>query len=189
RSAMQKIIKIGQCCVRKGPLQKKLAHYCGLKNIPMLKMVKRVPTCWNTMYNVVDHVVKLRKALNAITKLPEYNTGRPTQQLKHFFPDDADWAILAALLPILKILYDATNCISTSQYPMLHEVIPMMDILNCTLEESFNYETLPLVIHRGVQHTLVVLDKCYSKVDYSLMWKTAMCVLLSLLKRFLTKLL
>ena len=103
RSAMQKIIKIGQHCVRKGPLQKKLAYYCGLKNIPVLKMVKRVPTRWNTMYNVVDRALKLRKALDAITKLPEYNTGRPTQRLKRFFLDDADWAILAALLPILKV--------------------------------------------------------------------------------------
>ncbi|KAE9390045.1 hypothetical protein BT96DRAFT_796710, partial [Gymnopus androsaceus JB14] len=64
----------------------------------------------------------------------------------------------------------ATNHISTSQYPMLHEDILMMDILNCTLEESFNDEMLPLAIHCGIQHALVVLDKYYSKVDYSLMW-------------------
>lgn len=59
---------------------------------------------------------------------------------------------------------------------MLHEVIPMMDILNKELETAFNNEKHPLVVRRGIQHALVVLDKYYSKVDYSLMWKTSMCM-------------
>lgn len=66
RSAMRKIIKIGQCCARKGPLQKTWARYCKLKNVPKLKMVKRVPTRWNTMYNVVHRAWRLRKALDAM---------------------------------------------------------------------------------------------------------------------------
>lgn len=106
RSAMQKIIKLGQRCVRKGALQKKLVYYCGLKNIvPALKMIKRVPTRWNTMYNVVDRALALRKALDAITKLPEYRTGRPTQRLNRFFLEKEEWDILAALLPILKVRF------------------------------------------------------------------------------------
>lgn len=56
----------------------------------------------------------------------------------------------------------------------------MMDILNNALEECFNDESLPLIVRRGVQSALVVLDKYYSKVDYSLMWRTAMCALLYL---------
>lgn len=65
---------------------------------------------------------------------------------------------------------------------MLHEVIPMMDILNKELETAFNNEKHPLVVRHGIQHALVVLDKYYSKVDYSLMWKTSMCMLLSVVE-------
>ena len=105
RSAMQKIIKLGQRCTRKSALQKKLAYYCGLKKIPVLKMVKRVPTRWNTMYNVVDHAITLRQALDAICKSPELNVGRPTKRLKRFLLVDAEWDILEALLPVFKVRF------------------------------------------------------------------------------------
>lgn len=74
-SAMQKVIKLGQCCTRKSALQRKLVCYCGLKKIPVLKMVKCVPTRWNTMYNVVDCAITLRQALDVICKSLELDVS------------------------------------------------------------------------------------------------------------------
>lgn len=103
RSAVQKIIKLGQRCAHKGPLQKALKLYCKLRNIPPLKMVKRVATRWNTMYNVVDRAIKLRKALNSLCRSPELNVGRPTKRLKRYLLSDDEWSILEAMLPVLAV--------------------------------------------------------------------------------------
>ncbi|KAJ3738528.1 hypothetical protein EV360DRAFT_21004, partial [Lentinula raphanica] len=175
RSAMQKIIKIGHRCARKSPLQKSLAEYCQLRNIKKLKMVKRVPTRWNTMYNVVDRALKLRKAIHSLTLSPTHNVGPPTKRLKRYHLSDEEWLILESLRPLLKVfisalLHDATTRISSSKYPMLHEVIPIIDVLNKKLEEAVANNALPLVVRRGVQRAIMVLDKYYSRTDESIMW-------------------
>ncbi|KAJ3817739.1 hypothetical protein F5880DRAFT_1466505, partial [Lentinula raphanica] len=68
----------------------------------------------------------------------------------------------------------ATTRISSSKYPMLHEVIPIIDVLNKKLEAAVANTALPLVVRRGVQRAIMVLDKYYSRTDESIMWKTAM---------------
>lgn len=64
---------------------------------------------------------------------------------------------------------------SVDTYPMLHQVIPAMDILNAELEAFLRNPDLPAVIRRAIQRGLIVLDKYYALTDASLMWKTAMC--------------
>ena len=101
---MQKIIKIGQCCAWKGPLQKTLAHYCMLKNVPKLKMVKWVPTCWNTMYIVVHHARHLRKALDAMCNgAPQNSDPIHTKYLRCFTLSSDEWGILEKLEPVLMV--------------------------------------------------------------------------------------
>ncbi|KAJ3823931.1 hypothetical protein F5880DRAFT_1481273, partial [Lentinula raphanica] len=126
------------------------------------------------MYNVVDRALSLRKAIHSLTLSPAHNMGPPTKRLKRFNLSDEEWAILESLLPLLKLLLDATTRISSSKYPMLHKVIPIIDVLNKRLEEAVANTALPLVVHRGVQRAIMVLDKYYSKTDESIMWKTAM---------------
>lgn len=75
-----------------------------------------------------------------------------------------------------QLLNNATNRISTSQYPMIHEVIPIMDLLNNRLEVFFNDTSLPGVVRQGIQRAIIVLDKYYALTDESIMWKTAMCM-------------
>ncbi len=54
-----------------------------------------------------------------------------------------------------------------------------MDSLNQKLELVFNDQTCPAIIRKAVQRGLIVLNKYYSLTDDSVMWKTAMRVLLS----------
>lgn len=101
---MQKIIKIGQRCARKGPLQKTLARYCKLKNVPKLKMVKRVPTRWNTMYVVVNCAWRLRKALDAMCNgAPQNSNPVHTKRLRCFALSSEEWDILEKLEPVLMV--------------------------------------------------------------------------------------
>ncbi|KAF9062918.1 hypothetical protein BDP27DRAFT_1186921, partial [Rhodocollybia butyracea] len=85
------------------------------------------------------------------------------------------WGLLQCMEPISKfILNEATNWISTSKYPTLHQVILTMDILNDKLEKEFNNTACSAVICRAIQRGIIVLDKYYSLTDESIMWKTAM---------------
>lgn len=77
---------------------------------------------------------------------------------------------------------------SMSQHPMIHEVIPYMDIINKEFEQTLladkNTEDdaprkVPLVICKAVQKGLIILNKYYVKTDESVMWKTAMCIFTS----------
>ncbi len=61
---------------------------------------------------------------------------------------------------------------------MLHEVIPIMDILNRKMEAMTNDTTLPNIIRRAVQRGIMVLDKYYALTDESIIGKTAMCMYL-----------
>ncbi|KAF5336727.1 hypothetical protein D9757_015382 [Collybiopsis confluens] len=164
RAAVQKIIRLGHRCANRSLFQKELVRLCILHKMDPLKMVKRVATRWNTMYTVIKRALKLKNPLNALCDLSEFNKDRrPTQRLKRLLLTGEEWAFLEQLLPILKLLYDATNRVSKSNWPMLHEVIPTMELLNRKLEEYI-----------GVQQALLVLDKYYAKTDESIMWKTAM---------------
>ncbi len=57
---------------------------------------------------------------------------------------------------------------------MLHEVIPIMDLLNDELKKIVNNASQPSVIRKAVQRAITVLDKYYTLTDDSIMWKTAM---------------
>lgn len=66
-------------------------------------MIKRVATRWNTMCDVVERAIKLKKPLESLTMLPEWNKG--TKKLRHFRLTAAEWDILEQLLPVLKVCF------------------------------------------------------------------------------------
>ncbi len=68
----------------------------------------------------------------------------------------------------------ATECISWSGALLLHEVILTMDILTWELKKALKNMALLLCVHLGVSQGLAIIDKYYSKMDESIMWKTAM---------------
>ncbi len=68
----------------------------------------------------------------------------------------------------------ATERISRSGAPLLHEVIPTMDILTRELKKALKNTALLPCVHAGVSQRLSIIDKYYSKTDESIMWKTAM---------------
>lgn len=49
----------------------------------------------------------------------------------------------------------------------------MMDILMWELEKAVKNTVLLPCVHAGVSQGLAIIDKYYSKMDESIMWKTA----------------
>ncbi|PBK89306.1 hypothetical protein ARMGADRAFT_936027, partial [Armillaria gallica] len=86
---------------------------------------------------------------------------------------DEEWEVLIQLQPVLEIFLKATECISCSVVPLLHEVIPTMDSITKKLEKYLEDATLYPAVHVGVACGLAITDKYYSKTNESIMWKTA----------------
>ncbi|PBL01890.1 hypothetical protein ARMGADRAFT_883386, partial [Armillaria gallica] len=68
----------------------------------------------------------------------------------------------------------ATNYISWSGVPLLHEMIPMIDILTHKFKKCLKNSNILPVIYAAVAQGLAIINKYYSKTDKSIMWKTAM---------------
>jgi hypothetical protein len=68
----------------------------------------------------------------------------------------------------------------TNKRPMLHNVIRLMDLLNDQLESFVLNVDNSLVLRHGAAKALTVLDKYYAKTDESVLYRAAMCMLLSI---------
>lgn len=74
----------------------------------------------------------------------------------------------------VKLFLQATLRLSTKKIPLLHEVIPIIDLLTDCLEDvSSDMKYLPSV-RAGAAKGLAVLNKYYSKTDESVMYCCAM---------------
>ena len=72
--------------------------------------------------------------------------------------------------PFLK----ATLRMSQSKVPLLHEVIPLIDMLTHKLENTVTDHSLLPAIKSAAAKGLAVLHKYYSKSDESIMYRCAM---------------
>lgn len=74
---------------------------------------------------------------------------------------------------------EATELMSVSKCPLLHEVIPMIDVLDSALvDASKNLNTHP-AIQAGAALGCAVLNRYYGKTDESILYRCAMCMFLS----------
>lgn len=78
--------------------------------------------------------------------------------------------------PFLQMFTDATKHISASNVPLLHEVIPLIDILITQLEDCIASLTLHLVVCVAGACGLHVLNKYYSRTDDLIMY----CITMSM---------
>jgi len=78
------------------------------------------------------------------------------------------------IFPFIKPFLQATLRLLTKKIPLLHKVIPIINLLTDRLNNvSSNMKYLPSV-HAGAAKGLAVLNKYYSKADESVMYHCAM---------------
>ena len=68
----------------------------------------------------------------------------------------------------------STKRISRSRIPLLHEVIPIMDILTNLLNDAVSNTSLHIAVRAVAARGRVILDKYYAKTDDSIMYRMAM---------------
>lgn len=73
-----------------------------------------------------------------------------------------------------------TNEISKSKTPLLHEVIPLFDILTRALDDHVDDGTLPPAIRVAAARGRKMLNKYYGLTDDSILYRIAMCKYISI---------
>ena len=69
---------------------------------------------------------------------------------------------------------DGTNHISQLEMVLIHQVIPIIDILTDKLQAIVRNTRMLMSIRHGAQNAIVVLDKYYARTDDSVMYRAAM---------------
>lgn len=108
-------------------------------------MVRDVSTRWNSTTSLIACARDLRKALNLLVIKAEHNKPRGVR-LQRYQLSEAEWRLLDELYPLLevrisfllpfrrelmsstKVFLTATKLVSTNQVPLIHDVIPVIDI-------------------------------------------------------------
>ncbi|KAI0058384.1 hypothetical protein BV25DRAFT_1810894, partial [Artomyces pyxidatus] len=94
--------------------------------------------------------------------------------LKKYRLSDDEWDLIGQLQPILDIFLEGTLRMSRKKVPLLHEVIPIMDICTAALDDAYDNVDLHPAVRVGAKRGREILNKYYSKTDDSIMYRGAM---------------
>jgi hypothetical protein len=66
---------------------------------------------------------------------------------------------------------------SQSKTPLVHEVVPIFDIITRALDEHLDDTTLPAAVHMAATRGRTMLNIYYGLTDDSIVYRIAMCTL------------
>jgi len=153
-------------------------------------MIHDVSTRWNSTAELVQWALELAPALRILSVMAEYNKVGCGVHLERFQLSPEEWKIFSDLSPLLDVSYYlniihrfnehnqvflfTTNQISTNKIPLIHQVIPIFDIIMTTLEDNIENDTLPLIVRHAALRGYYMLNKYYSLTNDSIVYRIAM---------------
>jgi hypothetical protein len=172
---------------------------CQQAEIESKLMVRDVSTHWNSTAELIQRALELKEALKILVAKADYNKPRGVR-LARFNLSMDEWRLLEQLSPLLdvcisiilclvlqwfilvfQIFLFATKEISKSSTPLIHEVIPIFDVITSALDEFIdNIELEPIVRHAALRGMLM-LNKYYALTDDSIVYRIAMSTVFSFL--------
>lgn len=109
------------------------------KHTQVLNPVKSVVTRWNSIFFVLERLLKLRESVELLIKNLSNDPNRDYKNdgisLDSLFLTNNEWVAVEELVNILKPFADATKILSGSNYPTLNIVNPIINNLNKKLRE------------------------------------------------------
>ncbi|THH18573.1 hypothetical protein EUX98_g8934, partial [Antrodiella citrinella] len=173
RFAITKLSQLAKRVFHSPAICADLKIQCESCKIQPKQMIRSVATRWNSTSESITRALELQLALNKLLSLSKYERGG-NKSLKRFKNTDAEWTVLEELKPLLKYFLLATKRISESDTPLLHNVIPIIDVLTERLQATINNITLTPSVRLAAKRGLKVLNKYYSVTDESVMYRIAM---------------
>ncbi|PIL32390.1 hypothetical protein GSI_05636 [Ganoderma sinense ZZ0214-1] len=135
--------------------------------------IRAVRTRWNTVTMVLERALELRPILFQVCDKAEFNKNQGVR-LRRFIVDDEDWPILEQLHELLATFLEATLAISQSATPLIHDVIPWIDVMTKHLEDTRdNVDKLP-IIRAAARKGYKILQKYYRHTDETPFYRIAM---------------
>ena len=156
-------------------------------------MVRDGATRWNSTAELLRWALQLHEAINLLVISEQHNRSR-SAHLKCFQLTKPEWDILDKLFPLLEVfildficgswltdlcsqvLLLAMQQISQSKTPLVHEVIPVFDIITRALNDHLADVTLPPAIQMAAARGRTMLNKHYRLTDDSIVYRITMCM-------------
>ncbi|GJE85026.1 hAT transposon family protein [Phanerochaete sordida] len=159
RYTVTKLVELANCCI------KERTHD--------LQMVRAIATRWNSLAQAIGRALKLRAPLTRLLSMPKYDK-KGKKGLARFKLSKKEWDLLEQLHAVLTMFLRATDRVSRSNIPLVHEVIPVIDIITGKLLEAMTNDELPAQVRYGAALGYRLLNKYYSATDESIMYRCAM---------------
>ncbi|KAF5328028.1 hypothetical protein D9758_018770, partial [Tetrapyrgos nigripes] len=176
-SMTTKLRKLGKAFRYKPEPKRDLANACKNNSIKAQNVKHPVGTRWNTWSDVVDRVSEIRMPLDDVVGSNKYSRGgKGKTKLSHLQLDDDEWSLLEEIKPILQWFTMATSRVSTSNRPLLSQVIPLIDTLTDSLLEIQKDWSKSALARAGAAKAIAILNKYYSKTDDTIMYKVTMII-------------
>ena len=100
-----------------------LEEYQKREGVKPLKLIQDVATRWNSLYLMFDRLVKLRSAVYYVLHEKKYT--KPNECAAIQLSED-QWSLIEELIPVLSPLAEATEVLSTEEYPSCSSIMPML---------------------------------------------------------------
>ncbi|TFY54825.1 hypothetical protein EVG20_g9550 [Dentipellis fragilis] len=110
---------------------------------------------------------------NQLVVMPRHNK-KTKSSLKHLGLSEQEWTLLRQLCPILSRFLEATVRISNAKISLLHEVIPVIDLLTSFLDDATSDNSLLPVVQSAAARGMAVFNKYYAKTNDSIMYRLSM---------------
>ncbi|THH18736.1 hypothetical protein EUX98_g8907 [Antrodiella citrinella] len=173
RHAVSKLTQLAKRVFHSPSIRHDLKTQCESCGITPKQMIRTVATRWNSTSDAIARALELRLAINKLLALSKYD--QPGKKgLRRFKLFDPEWVILERIHPLLQKFVLATKIISKTNTPLIHQVIPVIDILTENLQQTIDDRSLPKMVRRAAKRGLTVLNKYYSATDQSVMYRIAM---------------
>ncbi|PBL03911.1 hypothetical protein ARMGADRAFT_910735, partial [Armillaria gallica] len=150
-----------------GPMQVSLQRKCANVNIKEQGMICAVVTRWLTQGTVLQHALKLHPALDLLCDDLDW-TPNHKKRIAKFKLDNDQWLFLEQLEPMLIMLFLASEHMSKSKFPLIHEVIPLFDSFINKFEDFISDKDLFAGVRAAAVCGWAVICKYYSKTVMSL---------------------
>lgn len=173
RLAIAKLRALANKIVNSPTIKADLQHECTRAGLEPKMMIRDVSIRWNSTAELIQRALYLREPLKALVPKTEFNRPRGVRLLR-FQLKPQEWYILERLSPLLEVFLYATKVISESDIPLIHEVIPVFDVITTALDKFIdNFDLSPVVQHAALRGMLMQ-NKYYALTDDSIVYRLAM---------------
>lgn len=108
--------------------------------IPSLKLKQECPTRWNSCFDMLDRILKIKDALISTLALIRSDLSLQTSK----------WEIIEKVVPILQPFYEITREISSEKHVSLSKVLIFLQLMTKNIvkcKKSQNYSELNTVLN------------------------------------------